>query len=411
MGRKKRRILSLFTGAGGLDLGLEAAGFNTSLCVELDGDAQSTLRHNKPEWHIAQQSDAIQFAKDPIAALKKAGLKRSEITMIAGGPPCQPFSKAGNWTHDGPKRMKDPRAQTLRAYVRIVAAVRPKVLLLENVAGFARDGRSDAIDSLDRGLRAINRAHNTCYRFQIIRINAADFGVPQLRERVFLIAHREGRLLETPAPQFGPNSESQAPYRTAWDSIGDLQRRRVNGEYALKGKWADLLPSIPEGKNYLWHTPGSGGRPLFGHRTKFWSFLLKLAKDLPSWTISATPGPATGPFHWNGRLLTERELCRLQTFPDNFVVTGSQRAVQRQIGNAVPPAIGEMLGLAIRRQLLGEKLVRTTATFLPPKRRQTPAPEKIKTVRRKYLTLLGNHRPHPGVGLGPARKHQRKNSR
>ena len=83
-----------------------------------------------------------------------------------------------------------------------------------------------------------------------------------------------------------------------------------------------LLPTIPEGQNYLWHTERGGGEPLFGWRRRYWSFLLKLAKDLPSWTIQAQPGPATGPFHWDNRRLSVREMARMQTFPDNVVIKG-----------------------------------------------------------------------------------------
>ena len=136
----------------------------------------------------------------------------------------------------------------------------------------------------------------------------------------------------------------------------------INKKWSSKlnptGKWAGLLKSIPEGKNYLWHTPRGAGEPLFGWRTRYWSFLLKLAKDRPSWTIQAAPGPATGPFHWKSRLLSIEEVARLQTFPIDYEFTGDRRSMLRQIGNAVPCAIGELLGLEIRRQLLGKHVRR-----------------------------------------------------
>src|SRR3712207_2104614 len=109
----------------------------------------------------------------------------------------------------------------------------------------------------------------------------------------------------------------------------------------MTGKWADLMPSIPEGRNYLWHTSRSGGLPLFGWRTRYWNFLLKLAKDQPSWTIQAQPGPATGPFHWESRKLSAAELGRLQTFPDGLVYGCTRAGVQRLAGNAVPSALAE----------------------------------------------------------------------
>src|SRR5206468_6143085 len=127
-----------------------------------------------------------------------------------------------------------------------------------------------------------------------------------------------------------------ASYLTAWDAIGDFSQDSNDPDLAISGKWADLLPTIPEGKNYLWHTPRGGGEPLFGWRTRYWNFLLKLAKDQPSWTIQAQPGPAVGPFHWKSRRLSTRELCRLQTFPDDVVIVGDRMSLHRQVGNAVP---------------------------------------------------------------------------
>src|SRR4029078_5650811 len=90
-------------------------------------------------------------------------------------------------------------------------------------------------------------------------------------------------------------------YTTTWDAIGHLSNREVDEPLAPAGKRAGLLPSSPEGNNYLWHTPRGGGKPLFGWRTRYWSFLLKLAKDKPSWTLQAQTGPATGPVHWPNR--------------------------------------------------------------------------------------------------------------
>ena len=129
-------VLSLFTGAGGMDLGLEAAGFSTRLCVENDPAAIATLAANRPQWQISRTCDAMEFARNTKCALADARLGRSDITVLAGGPPCQPFSKAGYWTSGGPTRMSDPRAQTIGAYLQIVDYVRPEVILFENVAAF-----------------------------------------------------------------------------------------------------------------------------------------------------------------------------------------------------------------------------------------------------------------------------------
>ncbi len=168
----------------------------------------------------------------------------------------------------------------------------------------------------------------------------------------------------------------------------------------MQGKWRGLLPSIPEGCNYLWHTPRGNGEPLFGWRSRYWTFLLKLAKSKPSWTIQAQPGSATGPFHWRNRRLSIEEACRLQTFPDGYEILGPRKSAWRQVGNAVPAAIGELLGLEIRRQLFGRR-VRRRLRLIPDQRPDCPPPEPVEDVPDSYLIRRGSHPEHPGVGLGP----------
>src|SRR5690606_36479620 len=136
------------------------------------------------------------------------------------------------------------------------------------------------------------------------------YGVPQIRERFFMIAARDGSDFTFPEPTHAPEQDASGqlalpnvePYRTACDALGDVEPESTD-DLEMQGKWAALLPSIPEGHNYLWHTDRGGGLPLFCWRRRYWSFLLKLAKNLPSWTIQAQPGPAIGPFHWNNRRL------------------------------------------------------------------------------------------------------------
>jgi DNA (cytosine-5)-methyltransferase 1 len=209
-------------------------------------------------------------------------------------------------------------------------------------------------------------------------LNSADYGVPQKRERLFLVGSRDGNLISFPKPTHFPDSPmstEQVRYRTAWDAIGELPISRDEQDLALRGKWADLLPTIPEGQNYLWHTERGGGRPIFGWRTRYWSFLLKLAKDKPAWTIQAQPGPAIGPFHWRNRRLSVDELCRLQTFPEGLKFDCSQNETQRLLGHAVPSLIAEVLGREIRTQLFGENPFRTALKLLTPDRGPPPRSE------------------------------------
>ncbi len=392
------RVLSLFSGAGGLDLGLEAAGFEPALCLEIDSDARATLAANRPRWRLADPGDI--HAVEPVEVLRQAGMKPRQLALLAGGPPCQPFSKSAYWANGHGGRLEDPRAETLGAYIRVVDAALPQVLLIENVKGLAYAGKDEGLKLLEREIGAINRRRGTKYALQTIQLNTAAYGIPQSRERIFLIASIDGQGFDLPPPTHGENLE---PLRTAWDAIGDLDVDTWPSELNLSGRWADLLPSIPEGWNYLWHTPRNepnGGQPLFGWRTRYWSFLLKLAKNQPAWTIQAAPGPATGPFHWRSRLLSTKELCRLQTFPEDYVIKGTRQSAHRQIGNAVPSAIAELLGLEIRRQFFGEK-VRRTPRLIPSVRYGCPPPQRRGRVPKQYLDLRGRYEDHPGHGLGP----------
>ena len=313
---------------------------------------------------------------------------------MIGGPPCQPFSKSGYWVHGDTHRLNDPRANTLGEYVRVLADTLPKAFILENVFGLAYKNKDEGLLFLKDAIAEINNIKGVKYSFEWKVINAADFGVPQIRERVFIVGSRDGKKFEFPSPRFLPEENSSnslfsyagmETYRTAWDAIGDL----VGNEEShlpskVGGKWGDLLPSIPPGENYLWHTERGGGFPLFKWRSRYWSFLLKLHPNRPSWTIQAQPGSAIGPFHWNNRRLTMREMARIQTFPDDVEILGGISQVQKQIGNAVPSAIGELLGKEIRKQFFGDEV--DDGLTLIPKKNETPHNAVYeKEVASKYL--------------------------
>jgi DNA (cytosine-5)-methyltransferase 1 len=394
----KRKLVSLYSGAGGLDLGLEAAGFETAVAVEMDPDSVATLRRNRP-WEIVERDVHDVPSSEILAA---AGLREGDADLLAGGPPCQPFSKSGYWARGDAARLGDPRATTLEAYLRVLRDVKPKAFLLENVPGLAYQRKDEGLQLLLDTIASINRTSGTSYSVSMALLKASAYGVPQERERFFLIGHRDGTEFAFPDPTHAlvaDRTEGREATLTAWDAIGDLEDDD-DSSLAMTGKWADLLPSIPEGRNYLHHTDRGDGLPLFGWRRRYWSFLLKLAKDLPSWTITAQPGSAIGPFHWKNRRLSMRELCRLQTFPEGFVVTGARNAYQRQIGNAVPSALAELLGRCIVKQLLRGRAQNKPLTLLPTRRQPVPPPERIRPVPRKYRGLVGVHQAHPGTGNG-----------
>ncbi len=291
--------------------------------------------------------------------------------------------------------------------MRVVEEALPQVFVLENVTGLAFSGKDEGLKFLLEKIQRINRATKSNYKPYSKLPNAAAYGVPQLRERFVMVASRDGKPFRFPPPTHGDFSRKSAwlelglqPFRTAWDALADVEPAS-DEDLAVRGKWAELLPSIPEGQNYLWHTDRGGGLPLFGWRRRYWTFLLKLARNRPSWTIQAQPGPAVGPFHWSNRRLSLRELCRLQTFPDNVSIQGGRSSAQRQVGNAVPPLLAEIIGREIRTQLLELRPLKQAPLLLPKDRSSTlPPPSQPKPVPRSFRKLVGNHEAHPGTGKG-----------
>ena len=393
------RAISLFSGVGGLDLGFEAAGFETAVALEIDNACCRALRANRA-WPVIE-GDVHEVDSGDLLAL--GGLAPNEADVLIGGPPCQPFSKSGYWATGDAKRLRDQRADTLSAYLRVLRDARPRAFLLENVYGLAYRGKDEGLGRILAGVEAINRETGTNYQPVVQVVNAAGYGVPQLRERVLIVASRDGKPFVFPKPRFGDPAKlqpDQQPWRTTWDALGDLPALPNEDDLRVGGKWAALLPSIPEGHNYLWHTHRGGGLPLFGWRTRYWNFLLKLAKDRPSWTIQAQPGSATGPFHWTSRKLSARELARLQTFPDDVHFPASRNEIQRMLGNAVPSLLAEVIAREIAVQLLGAKPYIGEPALLPPDRGPPPAPESARPVSRPYRALIDDHADHPGTGLG-----------
>ncbi len=395
------KAISLFTGVGGLDFGFEAAGFETAVAVEIDTVCCHTLRLNR-SWPVIERDVHEVTSKE---LLRTAKLKAGQADVLIGGPPCQPFSKSGYWARGDAMRLDDPRSDTLAAYLRVLRDAQPKALLLENVYGLAYKGKSEGLDRILAGIEQINHATGTNYRPTWQVIDAAKYGVPQHRERVFIVASRDGKEFRFPKVTHGDADDlllgaDIERYRTTWDALGDLPDRPNDLSLRMTGKWADLLPSIPEGENYLWHTPRGGGMPLFGWRTRYWSFLLKLAKCRPAWTIQAQPGPATGPFHWTNRKLSSQELCRLQTFPDGLQFDCGRNDVQRMLGNAVPSLVAEVIAREIRAQLLDKPMKSTKPSLLPQRREPMPTPERVLKVPDIFHGLVGAHADHPGEGLG-----------
>ena len=340
--------VSLFSGCGGLDLGAERAGATVQAALEIDLDAADSLEKNFT--HLVQpviREDILNVATDDLLA----GL-RVDPDLLIGGPPCTPFSKSGMWL-EWKREGLDPDASLLDEYVRILREARPKAFILENVRALTFNNRQSR-PSFERLLAGIERAG---YKYRLDVLNAADFGVPQNRQRLFIVGSRSGfGLPALPEPtHFGTVERARSgggdlPHVTAGEALQKVRSEPEPSEL-ITGKWADLLPDVPPGGNYLWYTERGGGEPLFRWRSRYWNFLLKLSPSAPSPTIQAQPGPNVGPFHWDNRRLRVPEVKQLFGFPPSFEICGTRRSVQAQLGNSVPPKLAEVVVDSVLRTI------------------------------------------------------------
>jgi len=358
--------ISLFSGAGGLDIGCAAAGFETRAVVESDSIARKSLLANANTYLPGLTSNRVfedVVALDFDALLDAAELEPGEADLLHGGPPCTPFSKSGYWL--AYKRAgEDPKASLLDHYVEALRAIRPKALLMENVFGLAYQNRNRPI--LQRFIAGVRDAG---YALDYKIILAADHGIPQQRQRLICVGVRT-ELLDQPAATWrfdwpadthaGPHErrvdwdQSLLPHVTAAQALESLDRadNPPEVEETIDGTYADALREVPPGDNYLHLTARRGHpNPRFKWRARYWSFLLKLHPDRPSPTIQGQPGPWVGPFHWEDRRLRVAELKRLMTFPDDYVVCGNRRDQQLQLGNAVPPLLAQRVTEQLAHEL------------------------------------------------------------
>ena len=354
--RRPLRAVSLFAGAGGLDLGVEAAGYSVVFAVENDVTATETLNRNREVWFpTLPETEPLDITTlNPNDVMSGLGVGPGEIDLLVGGPPCVAFSKSGFYL-EYKREGRDPRASFLGDYLRFLDALRPAAFIMENVFGLAyRNQSAPFFERLRSGVMRLG------YSFTYEVLNAADYGVPQNRQRLFVIGARDGQPLGHPLPTHWGEHERRRPpsnvgallpHVTAREAFKGL-RTTPEPEESVNGKYGHLLPEIPPGGNYLHYTEHEGHpHPLFEWRSRYWTFLLKLDPKRPAPTLQGQPGPYVGPFHWKNRRLRVPELKRLHGFPDDFEFAGRRRDIQLQIGNAVPPQLGRVVAEAIRDQL------------------------------------------------------------
>ncbi len=347
--RSGLNLVSLFSGAGGLDLGLERAGFTARLGNDSDPAMAKTYTTRWPDA-LFHEGSVADLDEDKLRGM--LGGAFGDIDLLAGGPPCPAFSPS-RFNRELPRGLDDPVSlETITGYLDVLELLRPRAFLVENVPGFVFKAHRDA-------LRLVSaKAKSLGYLTEWRILNAADYGVPQTRRRFFMLGLL-GQRPQWPEPTHdrspGSNlfNQEAARWVTSGDAIGDLDTVEVTDRPAGGTMYHSLLLQIPPGDNYLFFTKERGHPdPQFEWQSRIGSFLLKLSPDLPSPTIQASRSSDTGPFHWTSRQLRISELKRLQTFPDDFGFAGTTTQQWRQLGNAVPPTLAEHLGRSLRAQLL-----------------------------------------------------------
>ncbi|MGZ3141378.1 DNA cytosine methyltransferase [Lentzea chajnantorensis] len=346
---KRGVAVSLFSGAGGLDLGAERAGYQVRAAVEYNRDAADTMEKNFTDLHSPViRQNILEVSSDQVREAAGLGKKESPELLI-GGPPCTPFSKSSFWL-DWKREGLDPNASLLQEYTRVLRDLKPRYFVLENVYALTYNNKQSR-PHFERLLKEIDEYG---YDFNYEVLNAANYGVPQARPRLVIVGAPKGSRTPTlPLPTHGGTWERQnvgkadTPHVTSGQALAGLKTEPEPAD-EVGGQWGRLLKDVPPGDNYLFYTAKRGHKnPEFEWRSRYWSFLLKLDPNKPSPTIQAQPGPYVGPFHWEGRRLRVAELKRLFTFPDEFELVGSRNSIQAQLGNSVPPDLAEAVVRAL----------------------------------------------------------------
>ena len=361
---KRIKALSFFTGAMGLDIGLKKAGINVVLACENDKTIRETIKLNNPKIKVIEDINDYSAAE----IRKLVNLKSKEkIDLIVGGPPCQSFSTAGNRLS-----INENRGVVFIKFLELIKKLNPTYFVIENVRGLLsvplkhvphrkRNGKLKTIEEKGGTLQYILNYLKKCgYKVSFNLYNSANFGTPQIRERVIIVGNKKEKLPYL-TPTHSENGEySLKPWKTfkfATKGLHNLKHDHVNfPKYRLKyyrklkegQNWKNLSKSLQKealGSSYY----AGGGKT---------GFLRRLAWNKPSPTLVTDPTmPATDLAHPElDRPLSIQEYKRLQEFPDDWKLSGNLRYQYKQIGNAVPVSLGRAIGKLIVNNIKKKKM-------------------------------------------------------
>lgn len=370
-------MISLFTGAMGLDLGFELEGFAVRVAVDKDRWAAETIKANRPSLPVIAR-DVTGLPTGGI--LGKAGLEVGEVTVLTGGPPCEPFSTAGR--RRGPE---DRRAVAIHDFIRIINEAEPSFFVFEQVPGFTRAAKRhisfyERIAKRPEELAPEERLGSafeevmaafcaTGYALNYDVLNSADFGVPQKRRRFIIIGAKEGKPVPLPPPTHGSveSLEVALGLRMPWTTFRKAVNRLEDPQpehLPFPSTWGPLLALVPPGgcwrdlppelhEDALGGAYDAAGSGTKGGRT---GFLRRLSWDTPAPTLVDRPTTRAGCLcHPEDlRSLSVKEYARLQGFPDDWVFMGPLRARYRLVGQATPVLLARAIAKAIKDRLEGD---------------------------------------------------------
>ena len=348
-----RDVISLFSGAMGLDIGMQKAGLNVVIGQDFDESCVETMKAN---GHNVLGGDIRNI--EPQELLDMTGLKVGEPFLICGGPPCQPFSTAG-------KRLgiNDPRGSLFMDFIRMIDYIRPRFFVMENVKGImsaplkhvptAERDENDPEQKLGTVLDVIlSEFGKLGYKTVYGLLDAVNYGVPQFRERFVLIGSRDNEDIFLPIPtHFQVHQNPEYRWKTVGSAIEDLENEKDECA-TLSPERKKYLHMVPEGGNWrdlpedLIPIAMGGAYESGGGKVGFYR---RLSYAQPAPTITTSPAQkATMLCHpKQDRPLSVKEYARIQQFPDDWVFVGTTSAKYKQIGNAVPVGLGKAIGMAI----------------------------------------------------------------
>ena len=416
--RTKPPVISLFSGAMGLDLGLEQVGIETTLAVEVDPYCCSTIRRNRPAIDVWETD----IQKIDAQAVRARLRNPTDIFLVVGGPPCQSFCPGGKRAG-----LSDPRGNLIYTYLKLVQEIRPRFFVLENVANLVtaalrhrpiaeRPGKhwNLSVYHLKKGVRGSDSApmepdelsgsaiqhiirdvRRLGYQISLSVVDAADYGAPQHRLRLLMFGARDASAPEVLPPTHGDRAGDSRPFKTVRDAIYDLRDDPgPHSEYTPDvAKYFAMIPPGGNWRNLPKHLQREAlGDASFGAGGGKTGFFRRLSWDCPSPTITGRANRKGSALCHSEEIrpLSVRECARLQGFPDNWCFTGAMNRQYMQIGNAVPIHLGALIGRTLLQSGTGERDRSGSSEHL-----EVALEEAVRRLRSSARNKRGKGDPQP----------------